>query len=71
MRTLLILSLGAGLALMRPCAGAPFQFELTGSLAIERHGHTATLLPNGTVLVASGRNNAFLAFTLTAMAFFR
>src|SRR5207247_1423709 len=51
---LLPLLLGAGLALVQPCAGAPFQFEQTGSLHDARYSHTATLLPNGKVLVAGG-----------------
>jgi hypothetical protein len=55
------LFLGAGLALMQPCAGAPFQFEETGTLADRRSGHTATLLPNGKVLVAGGASNRILA----------
>ena len=50
-----LLLLGAGLTLVQPCAGAPFQFEPTGSLHTARYGHTATLLPNGKVLVAGGR----------------
>ena len=47
-----LLFLAAGLILVQPCAAAPFQFEPTGSLANKREGHTATLLPNGKVLVA-------------------
>jgi hypothetical protein len=49
-----LLLLGAGLVLVHPCAGAPFEFEETGSLANARSGHTATLLPNGKVLAAGG-----------------
>src|SRR4029450_6087203 len=53
-----LLLLGAGLALMQPCAGAPFQFEETGSLATVRRHHTATLLSNGKVLVAAGEGES-------------
>src|SRR5437016_13655333 len=57
-----LLLLGAGLVLMQPCAGAPFTFGNTGSLATAREFHTATLLPNGKVLVAGGVDSSgFLA----------
>src|SRR5439155_260891 len=51
-----LLFLGAGLMLVQPCASAPFEFQVTGSLATGRTSHTATLLPSGKVLIAAGEN---------------
>jgi hypothetical protein len=49
-----LFGLSAALMLARPCAGAPFQFEQTGSMHQTRISHTATLLSNGNVLAAGG-----------------
>src|SRR3954469_7476288 len=39
--------LGAGLALIQPCAGQSGTWGATGSLRTARYGQTATLLPTG------------------------
>jgi galactose oxidase-like protein len=55
---LLLLFFSAGLASMQPCAATPFEWEYTGSLKTARFHHTATLLPDGRVLVAGGQDRS-------------
>jgi Kelch motif/Galactose oxidase, central domain len=51
---LLLLSFSAGLASIQPGTATPFEWEYTGNLKTARFHHTATLLPDGRVLVAGG-----------------
>ncbi|MEY2509690.1 MAG: hypothetical protein QOE26_453 [Verrucomicrobiota bacterium] len=53
-----LLLLGTGLLLVAPCA-ADSGFTSTASLATPRLEHSATLLPNGKVLVAGGFDSSF------------
>jgi hypothetical protein len=49
-----LLLLTAGMVLVQPSAGQSGTWTETGSLVTARWDHTATLLPNGKVLVAGG-----------------
>src|SRR5690242_10531562 len=54
-----LLCLGAGLLLCQPCAGQARTWTVTGSLITARLFHSATLLPNGKVLVSGGSDSEF------------
>ncbi len=60
---LLAASISSVQALRSSTSGAAGTVMATGTMATPRSGHTATLLPNGTVLVAGGmeRNGVFHA----------
>jgi len=49
-----LLLLTGGMVVVQPCTGQSGTWTVTGNLNTARSGHTATLLQNGTVLVAAG-----------------
>src|SRR5690242_19808597 len=51
-----LISFLSALVSMQPCSAAPFEWEYTGGFKIARFHHTATLLPDGRVLVAGGED---------------
>lgn len=55
-----LLSVASSVAMPLPAQAAP-TWTNVASLHYGRSGHTATLLPNGKVLVAGGYNNGYLS----------
>jgi len=49
-----LLFFSAALLLHQPCTGAPGRWALTSSMISGHAEHTATLMPNGDVLVVGG-----------------
>jgi hypothetical protein len=56
-----LLLLSVGLVLVQPCAGQGGTWNITDSLHTARWFHAATLLPNGKILVAGGRDSRLIA----------
>jgi N-acetylneuraminic acid mutarotase len=61
-----LLLLSTGLLLVQPCAADSDGFISTGSLGTARLEHSATLLPNGKVLVAGGFDSSFTNILVSA-----
>ena len=61
LRISLLWSVGA-VSLLQAASGA---WSPTGSLSTPRYHHSATLMPDGRVLVSGGRSNSVLAFNIT------
>src|SRR5882724_8401606 len=63
--TLLFFGVAGHSHLMAQSAGT---FTTTGNMTVTRVGHSATLLPNGRVLIAGGSSSAFSTGTVRATA---